>query len=236
MCRVANDWIKFNQQDGDARCYCEVCAQTVHVGFGGDKNFAQHESGKVHRKKLAAQTASASSSGAGKIIRQSTLTAGFFTKKPAFPGPFSTQQPSQPVPSTSAAPSSSIPQLQAPTEKEPIDVDSFSDTITPPMPPSAADHILIRLRGLTSNLLNSVLVARPDNIFACFAHDPCGEVEEGQDPYETTVDCTLSNAVGYEKRAIDVAQIICRGPLGMDAFCRWVEICLIDLNIPAELL
>jgi hypothetical protein len=236
LCRVANDWIKFNQQDGDARHYCEVCAQTVHVDFGGDKNFAQHESGKVHCKKLAAQTASVSSSGASEIIRQSTLTAGFFTKKPAFPGPFSTQQLSQPVASTSAAPSSSIPQPQVPTKEEPIDVDSFSDSTTPPMPSSAADHILIHLRALTSNLPNSVLVARPNDIFACFAHDPRGEVEEGQDPYEMTVDRTLSNAVGYEKRAIDVAQMICRDLLGMDAFCRWIEICLIDLNIPAELL
>jgi hypothetical protein len=122
---------------------------------------------------------------------QSTLMAGFFVKKPAFPGPFFTQQPSQPVASTSAAPPSSIPQLQVPTEAEPIDVDSFSDTTMLPMPPSAASHILIRLRALTSYLPNSVLVASPDDVFACFVHDPRGEVEEGQDPYETTVDRTL---------------------------------------------
>jgi hypothetical protein len=89
---------------------------------------------------------------------------------------------------------------------------------------------------LTSNLPDSVLVAGPDDIFARFAHDPRGEVEEGEDAYEATVDRTLSNAVGYEKEVNDVAQLIHRGPLGMDAFCRWIEICLVDLCIAAGLL
>jgi hypothetical protein len=53
-------------------------------------------------------------------------------------------------------------------------------------------QLLNRLRVLISNLPESVLVAGPEDIFTCFAHDPHGEVE----PYEATVDCTLSNAVG----------------------------------------
>jgi hypothetical protein len=70
------------------------------------------------------------------------------------------------------------------------------------------------------NLPKSVLVVGPEDVFTCFAHDPCGEVEEGEDPYEATVDCTLSNVIGYKKQADNVALLICCGPLGMDAFCR----------------
>jgi hypothetical protein len=132
-----------------------------------------------------------------------------------------------------------MPRAQVPSEQEQelIDVDSFPDIATGSLiPPTLADRLLNRLKVLTSNLPDSVLVAGPNDTFACFAHDPRGEVEEGEDPYEATVDRTLSNAVGYEKEANDVAQLIRHGPLGMDAFCRWIEICLVDLRIAAGLL
>ena len=201
----------------------------VHVGFGGDKNFAQHEAGKKHQKKLAADTSN-------KTERQSTFMTSFFAKKLPSPS-LSNSQHSQPVMSSSTAPASLIPRLLVPSE-EPINVDSFPDIATTSMPSghSAVDNLLNRLRVLTSNLPDSVLVAGPEDIFACFAHDPCTEVEEGQDPYEVTVDRTLSNAVGYEKQADDVAQLIRRGPLGMDAFCTWIEICLVNLGIAPGLL
>lgn len=161
--------------------------------------------------------------------------ASFFAKKAPSPGPLNSQRlshASQPVALTSAAPS----QSRIPFEQEPIDVDSFPDDTTPLTPPNAADRLLNRLRILTSNLPESVLVAGPEDVFACFARDPRGEVEEGEDPYEATVDRTLSNAVGYEKQVLDVAQLIRRGPLGMDGLCRWIEICLVDLGIAAGLL
>jgi hypothetical protein len=203
----------------------------VRVGLGGDKNFAWHEGGKQHQKKLAAQTSIPK--------RQSTFMVSFFAKKPPLPCPSNSANSQLSVPPimlASITSSSSIPKPQVPSELEPINVDSFPDTATPSIPPTATDHLLNRLWVLASNLPNSVLAASPDNVFACFAHDLCSEIEEGDDPYEATVDHTLSNAVGYEKDVNDVAQFICRGPLGMDAFCRCVEICLVDLNIAAGLL
>jgi len=207
--------------------YCEVCTQTVHVGLGGDKNFTQHEAGKKHQKRLAAQP---SSSSVDNVKRQTAFMVSFFVKKPPSPGPSTTQRP---VVMTSAAPTSLIPRPQVPFEQEMIDIDSFPDIAGPP---NEADNLLKCLQILTSNLPDSVLLAGPEDVFAHFAHDPCGEVEEGEDLYETIVDRVLSNAVGYKKQADDVAQLICCGPLGMDAFCRWIEICLVDLSISTELL
>ena len=46
-----NSIILINQQDAATR-YCEICTQTVRLGFSSDKNFAQHEAGKSHQKKL----------------------------------------------------------------------------------------------------------------------------------------------------------------------------------------
>jgi hypothetical protein len=155
-----NSIVLINQQDAATR-YCEICTQTVHLGFGGDKNFAQHEAGKSHQKKLTTQM---SSSSAGNMKRQSTFVASFFTKKVPSPGPSSSRRSShasQPVALTSATPSQS---------RVPIDVDSIPDNSTNSTPPNAADRLLNRLRVLTSNLPKSVLVAGPEDVFACFAH------------------------------------------------------------------
>src|ERR1700683_4578818 len=114
----------------------------IHIGFGGDKNFAHHKAGKSHQKKLTTQM---SSSSAGNMKHPSTFMASFFAKNVPSPGPSSSQQSShasQSIMLTSAAPS----QSRVLSEQELIDVDSIPDNTTLSTPPNAADRLLNRLR------------------------------------------------------------------------------------------
>ena len=66
--------------------------------------------------------------------------------------------------------------------------------------------------------------------------DNLPELDDGDDLYEVCVDRTLSNAVSYGKGVVEVAHIIHRGALGMDGFCKWIQICLVDVGIAVALL
>ena len=130
----------------------------VHVGFGGDKNFAQHKAGEWHQKKLAADTSN-------KTEHQSTFMTSFFAKKLPSPSLLNSQH-LQPVMS-STAPASLIPWLLVPS-KEPINIDSFPDIATTLMPSGhiAADNLLNRLPQICLTQF-SLLVPKT---FLCVSH------------------------------------------------------------------
>ena len=102
--------------------------------------------------------------------------------------------------------------------------------------PSAAKQLLERLYALTSTLPASITMAGVRDVLVCFAVDPCCELDDGDDLYKVCVDHTLSNAVGYEKGVVEVAHIIHQGALGMDSFCKWIQICLVNVGIAVALL
>lgn len=153
----------------------------------------------------------------------------YFTPKP---------KPPSTVPPLSASSSSHTPTLNTTSDIVVIDIDSLDidlDLIaTDPVrdtsqTPQAA--LLHRLWTLTTTLPLSVPLATPDDVLAAFSSDPRAAVEEGEDLYEQVVNPALHNAVGYNMVVIDVAQLIRRGPLGMDGFYRWIEICLVEAGI-----
>jgi hypothetical protein len=91
-----------------------------------------------------------------------------------------------------------------------MDIDSLPD----PPSMSSAGHdkdtpsLLRQLYRLSSTLPSTIPLAGPDDILARFASDPRDSVLPGEDPYETVIDHALSNSIGYNKDAVEVAQII----------------------------
>lgn len=191
----------------------------MKVGLGGDENFKQHEASRKHKDHLAAASATSK-------LKATQLT-NFFGPK----------QPSTKVPAASSKSTNSLSTTASvPSTETIIDVESVTPTHDRPTQMAPSQGLIHRLCTLVASLPSSIPVACPSDVLARFAQDPRNEIEEGEDPYEAVIDRALSNAIGYEKQAVDVAEIIRRGALGMDGFCEWVKICVFDLNVPVSLL
>jgi hypothetical protein len=214
----------------------------VRVGFGGDKNFMQHEGSAKHKSNAKKMENGPKSS----------------KKLTSFFGPHTAPINRPPVPPAPLALPPTIASKPVLASPEIIDVDTFDMTIetdSTPIEGSTSkttnssfrppfrngEHPLLRhLRLLTLNLPSSVPIAKPTDELAQFAGDlvlTASSVDEvGENPWEVLVDPFLNRTIGYGKSTAEVAEIVRRGDLGMDAFYRWIKICLEELKVLPSLL
>jgi hypothetical protein len=166
----------------------------VKIGLGGEKNWEGHTNSRNHLKKAAR-----ANSGTSKL-KSTQITRFWSVKEP--------KKPSSPDRSSSNQQSVTESELTRQPSPEPIDIDCLPD------PPSSAvcdkdtPSLLQQLSQLASTLPSTIPLAGPDDILAQFASDPRDSVLPGEDPYETVIDRALSNSIGYNKDAVEVAQII----------------------------
>ena len=171
----------------------------------------------------------------------------FFKKKPP-------ETPSASKPSlirNSAAPFEIFPPHAGPLAGSPmtntsdhviIDVDAsfpgpLFESITTPSVLGAlsVSSILSELECTTASLPLSIPEGLETDILARFSGNPSLELEEGQDAWEMA-DQALNRAIGFGKSVDEVAEIIRRGPLGMDGFCRWLRALVYELKVDECLL
>lgn len=58
----------------------------------------------------------------------------------------------------------------------------------------------------------------------------------GEDPWESVIDPSLNRVIRFGTTTHQIADILRRGPFGIDGFCRWITICMAELKIPPGLL
>lgn len=182
------------------------------MGTGGPKNFEIHLTSKKHLMNVNAEE------DMSKTVKNA-LISDFFIKQRDPPQPF--QAPS-------------APQLLAPN----------TPTLTPAGPSRAPrigtsgvtstqahrSHLLVsRLRTTSARLPES-------DLFAVFSGDPRDSIEADDDPWESVIDPCLNRVIGFGVSTRQIADLIRRGPYGIDGFCRWIEICMIELEVSPELL
>ena len=99
--------------------------------------------------------------------------------------------------------------------------------------------LLKRLENLAEGLPTSVPLATPQDVLARFAHDPSIGIEvvgisPAWDLWEETLNPML-HSVLLDKDVGHLAQLIRRGPLGVDAFHKWISTCIRVLHLPFDL-
>jgi hypothetical protein len=229
----------------DSRQTCTVCRIDVNIGTGGPKNFETHLASKKHLMNVkAAEDASKA--------RQPTLISDFFVKQRAHPA---SSYQSLPTPqllasksplSSPAFPSSPLsPRYQSHAvtvpSTEDTDVIDMDDTISYPESchqtgPSTSHPLVTRLRTISMRLPDSVPIGQDTEPFAMFSGDPRDSIVAEDDPWENVIDPSLNRVIGFGTSTRQIADMIRRGPLGIDGFCRWIEICMVELKISPELL
>ncbi|KAL6299445.1 hypothetical protein BKA93DRAFT_829917 [Sparassis latifolia] len=229
---------------GEPTRFCDVCNKDVNVGTGGQANWDAHVGSKNHVK-AAAQ---ALSSG-----RERKITT-FFSKPvqpPSHvPGPSKISLYNNFTQRNLHSTSSDICDLTLDSE------DSTAVSLKPSLHPAAlhATSALSRdsvpsssstsstmlisvLRTTIKSLPVTVAIGQLHEPLACFAIDPVLPVNN--DEYESAwqfVDQVLNRVIGFGASDSDIAQLISRGPLGMDGLCRWIEVVLTWPGVSAELL
>jgi hypothetical protein len=219
------------------------------VGTGGRKNFEIHLTSKKHLINVKA------AEDMSKTVKTSSLISDFFIKQCDPPPPF--QAPSAPqllalntLTLTPAGPSraSRIVSSSENTNTRNVDSDTTShrrssnQTGASGMTSATStqghrSHPLVsRLRTASARLPESVPVGQYSDPFAVFSGDPRDSIVANDDPWESVIDPCLNRVIGFGVSTHQIADIIRRGPFGIDGFCRWIEICMLDLKISPELL
>lgn len=86
------------------------------------------------------------------------------------------------------------------------------------------------------HLPDSVPIGQDTEPFAVFSGNPRDLIAAEDDPWEDVIDPSLNRVIGFGTSTRQIADMIRRGPLGIDGFCRWIEICMVELKISPELL
>jgi hypothetical protein len=224
-------------QNVNATCHCNICHTDVHVGFGGDKNFAQHEASKQHKTNQEK---------AKESTKQSKNLTSFF-RKTMKPHPPSPRLPVPlPLPPTTSVidVDSQQSNVESSGSKGVINMTFEDSTIScneiSRSTVSNSHSMLQQFRALVSNLPPSVPTACPTDVLAQFGGDLLAMarpvIDAGEDPWEVVIDPLLNRTIGYGKSVVQIAEIVKRGDLGMDGFCNWISVCLDELNISPLLL
>ena len=120
-----------------------------------------------------------------------------------------------------------------------IDVDASGSSPPSIMTPSAgalsASSILSEFERVTASLPWSIPEGLATDTLSRFSGNPSLELEDGQDAWEMA-DPALNWAIGFGKTVDEIAEIIRRGPLGMDGFCRWLRVLVYELKVDERLL
>ncbi|KAJ6549197.1 hypothetical protein B0H10DRAFT_2242974 [Mycena sp. CBHHK59/15] len=88
--------------------------------------------------------------------------------------------------------------------------------------------------AVISTLPSSVPAAQNGDLISTFAVDPTTPILPGQDAWEDVIhglfNCLLLNGA-HHKNTVELSGVIRRGPLGMNGFFSWLEICFNQLHI-----
>ncbi|KAJ6569968.1 hypothetical protein B0H10DRAFT_2238051 [Mycena sp. CBHHK59/15] len=89
-------------------------------------------------------------------------------------------------------------------------------------------------QAVISTLPSSVPAAQNGDLISTFAVDPTTLILPGQDAWEDVIhglfNCLLLNGA-HHKNTVELSGVIRRGPLGMNGFFSWLEICFNQLHI-----
>jgi hypothetical protein len=120
------------------------------------------------------------------------------------------------------------------------------DAICPPSPSNqtstsatpTAHPLITRLCALSSQLPEDIPIGQESDPFAIFSGDPQESIvaNSNDDPWEYVVDPALNRVIGFGVSARQIADIIKRGPFGIDGFCQWIKICMVELEVSPVLL
>ncbi|GJE96106.1 hypothetical protein PsYK624_122990 [Phanerochaete sordida] len=213
----------------DSTRRCDACNRDITIGLGGEHNWTEHLRSKQHKNAVSA---------AADPKKATKLTNWLVKKSAAAPAVVRT------VTAGPARLSSTLPAkaLGGQTGKQTVVPDVVDLTQEPaededlPSPLATASPPLIaRLREAIQRLPSTVPLAQPQDILARFAGSPRDAIPAGEDVWEV-LDQVLNNVIGYDTSTADVAGFIRRGPHGVDALCRWIEECIVDLKIAEALL
>lgn len=224
--------------------YCEVCDKNIDVFYGGSKNWDSHIGSKSHKSNQSA-----------KGSKNKKLTS-FFTKKPSNLNPSSTPAadcipPPQlkPVGASSNARDSAVVNVNSESDAE-IDIVEVTEKCQVPRltrsksigDSEAADSLveLLRLKSLAESVPLDVPIATEEDVLARFAQDPSeGYSPSGAKPawdlWESSLHDVL-NAIFWGKDDASLSKIVRRGPLGIEAFYKWISTCIDKLGIPYDVL
>jgi hypothetical protein len=185
----------------------------------------------------------AENTGMSKAVKTNRIS-DFFVKQRDPPAPY--KAPSAPLflaPNTPTFLRAGPSRLVSSTDNTDMtDVEAVSrsrqhnQTGTSGMTSTRAHPLVARLRSVSAHLPESVPVGQDSDPFAVFSGDPRNSIVAGDDPWESIVDPCLNRVIGYGVSTDQIAATIRRGPFGIEGFCRWIEICMVELKIAPELL
>lgn len=166
-----------------------------------------------------------------------TKMLDFFRRKS--PSPTATSHLPVPPPlSNSLLPAGSASPAPSPASLPRVAIDDGGGAaaiINKPVLDATAEVMLQQLWLLTSRLPITVPIGTPEDKFACFHSDPREDLQPGDDAWETLVHPALV-LIGYNEQSPVITQYVRRGKWGMDGFCQWIEVCMRELKVPADLL
>ena len=167
----------------------------------------------------------------------------FFSKKCDHPSLFQNPPASQLLASKFP---SSIPAFPSHSTSSTDNIDVIDIDMIPDLRPcncasAPSSHPLVtRLHSISMHLPESVTIGQEDEPFAAFLGNPWGligaEDDPSCDPWECMVNPTLNRVIGFGTSTHQIADVIWHGPFGIDGFCQWIEICMVELRIAPELL
>lgn len=221
-------------KDSDDYRWCEACKKHIDIKNGGEANWTKHEASKAHKANVPTLA-----------IRKIT---NFFTTKPPpmdVSAPPSIQKSiSSGTKDTTVSGTSRERSIVTPEEvtdltvEEPAD-DSESGADMVELATKATQKKFKRLTRLSELLPSSIPVATEADLLAALSKDPSigVAVQEGQPAYDVFEDKLnkVLHSVFQGKTTAELSMLIRRGSLGLNAFQKWVEICVQKLYLPITL-
>ncbi|KAI0042726.1 hypothetical protein FA95DRAFT_1682348 [Auriscalpium vulgare] len=206
----------------DSIRFCENCLRDIKIGLGGEANWSAHVRSEGHRLAVSRSRG---------LPRRNGILTNFFAAGPSTRNTARVHHTDAPGALSSRGPQVDSEDLASPgsiAHREVIDVDNL-------LPVPSDLGLIPSLRAAAATLPSSVPLATYGDTLSRFSGEPRSELDPDDEPWEY-VDKTLNVAIGYGVTSAQLADILRRGPLGLDALCNWLEKCVQDLDINAVLL
>jgi hypothetical protein len=83
-----------------------------------------------------------------------------------------------------------------------------------------------------------VPIGQESNPFAVFSGDSRDSIvaDSNDDPWESVINPALNRVIGFGVSMHQIADIMRHGHFGIDGFCQWIKICMVELKISPVLL
>jgi hypothetical protein len=215
-------------QDVSTLWNCTSCNWDINIGLGGEANWKAHTESLEHRKNISA-------------VKNTPILTSFFQPKKATHMQTAvvagTTQAWQPVTGADEATVARVATVTAGEwlpHNDVIDIDALA-LVDKSAPCALGLQLVQKLWRLAKGLPSSIPAGVSDELLSCFGGDPRQEVEEDEDPWEM-VNRALDNALGYGKTPEYLVTCMCRGSLGIDGLCNWLELSICFLGVQGVLL